>query len=346
VPNWKIGAKNLLFMRLFLLDFLGTAPQALLSPSITPRSDLGEIKNQGPKTRLYGGLPHRRSLVLNFFMLELTMSFSLKKEVKEILKKYKIFPQKRFGQNFLINKNIIYKILESAEIKNDDIVLEIGPGLGFLTKELAKKAKKIIAIEKDINMVEILKKELSDFKNIKIINQDILKIKNLKIKNYKIVANIPYYITGPIIKKFLLTKEKPSLMVLMVQKEVAQRIVAKSPKANFLSIFVQFLADCKIISFVKKENFFPKPKVDSAIIKLIPKENLDFIFLKNFFIILKAGFLHPRKTILNNFSEYFKKNKEEIKKLILENNISDKKRPGELTIEEWLTLNKVFKNYL
>ena len=271
-------------------------------------------------------------------MLELTMSFSLKKEVKEILKKYKIFPQKKFGQNFLINKNISYKILEAAEIKNDDVVLEIGPGLSFLTKELAKRAKKVIAIEKDINMVEILERELSDFKNIKIINQDILKIKSLKIKNYKIVANIPYYITGPIIKKFLLTKERPSLIVLMVQKEVAQRIVAKSPKANFLSNFVQFLAEPKIIAIVKKENFFPKPKVDSAIIKLVPKENVDFIFLKKFFIILKAGFSHPRKTILNNFSEYFKIDKEEIKNLLKKTGISENKRAENLKKEEWFLL--------
>ncbi len=275
------------------------------------------------------------------------MSNNLKIKTLQILKKYKIKPQKRYGQNFLINENIIKKIILAAEITKEDTILEIGPGLGFLTKILAKKTKKVIAIEKDENMVKILKEELKEFKNIKIIKEDILKIKNLneilENKKYKIVANLPYYITGPVIKKFLTEEPFPEVLILMVQKEVAQRIVAKSPKGNFLSNFIQYLANCKIISYIDSHNFFPKPKVNSAIIKIIPKKNIDFNFFKNFLIILKVGFLHPRKTIENNFAEFFKLNKSSVRELFQKVGIDSRKRAESLTEKEWQNILQIIK---
>ena len=168
----------------------------------------------------------------------------------------KIKPIKHLGQNFLIDKNTVRKVIKTADLKPEDIILEIGPGLGALTQELAKKAKKIIAVEKDARMCQALKEQLKDFDNIEIINQDILKFeiiklfKNLKfkIKNYKIVANLPFYITAPVIRKFLESENPPQEMVLIIQKEVAQRISAQPPKMSILAVSVQFYAEAKIIS--------------------------------------------------------------------------------------------------
>ena len=226
------------------------------------------------------------------------MSPAFKQTVKELLRKHNIRPSKRLGQNFLIDKDVLKKIIEAAELpasppaspnrgesqgwKPDDIVLEIGPGLGILTLELAKRVKQVIAIEKDRTLCQILENILKSkgINNVKVINKDVLKIASSMLvsrglKNYKVVANLPYYITSPVIRKFLECNETRQrymrYMVLMVQKEVAQRIVARPPKMNLLAVAVQFYAQPKIIDYVSKNSFWPQPKVDSAIIKIIPK---------------------------------------------------------------------------
>ena len=200
------------------------------------------------------------------------------RELKKLLKKYNLRPSRRLGQNFLVDEKVLRKIIEAAELSKNDIVLEIGPGIGNLTVKLAKRVKKVVAVEKDQRMIEILKETLKDFKNVKIIKADILKfspkIYNLKSKIYKVVANIPYYLTSPLIRKFVETVEvKPQLLVLMVQKEVAQRICTKPPDMSILAVSVQFYAKAEIISFVSKKSFWPQPKVDSAIIKIIPRKS-------------------------------------------------------------------------
>lgn len=325
----------------------------------------------------------------------MSLDLSSPKIIKEILTKYGTKPSKGMGQNFLINRQILKKIIETGEIKPKDIVLEIGPGIGTLTQELAKNAKKIIAVEKDEKMCEILKKTLSDFENIEIIHGDILKFENLEIErliencklvacspegsieNYKIVANIPYYITSPLIRKFLEFPKPPHDFVLMVQKEVAQRICAKppSPPTNFeygkgentkrknnpklvggkmslLSVSVQFYADAKIISYVKKDNFWPKPKVDSAIIKITPRgltsrEAGGQTSPDLFFKIVKAGFSHPRKQLSNNLSALKKTNnieltKNEISDWLLKNKISPNQRAETLSVADWINLTNSF----
>jgi len=201
--------------------------------------------------------------------------------IKEILSKYSARPSKGLGQNFLIDKNVLKKIIGAADLNKNDVVLEVGPGIGTLTQELAKNAKKVIAVEKDKIMIKILGETLKDYKNIEIINGDILRILNFKFSilnqnlisqfsNYKVVSNIPYYLTSPLIRKFLESDNKPSEIILMVQKEVAQRICSKPPDMSLLAVSVQFYADVKIISYVSKNCFLPVPKVDSALIKIVP----------------------------------------------------------------------------
>jgi 16S rRNA (adenine1518-N6/adenine1519-N6)-dimethyltransferase len=268
---------------------------------------------------------------------------------KEILKKYRIFPSKRLGQSFLIDKKVLKKIIETAELSKRDVVLEVGPGIGNLTIKLAKRVKKVIAVEKDKRMVEILNERLKEEKieNVEIVNEDILKfLPSFKLRgSYKVVANIPYYLTSRLIRNLLEMERKPKLTVLMVQKEVAQRICAKPPKMNLLAVSVQFYAKPEIISFVSKNCFWPRPKVDSAIIKIEPliitKERL--INADLFFRIVKIGFSHPRKQLINNLSKKLRIEKEKIKNWLLENGIDPTQRAETLDLNDWINLAKTFK---
>ena len=272
------------------------------------------------------------------------------RELKKLLKKYNLRPSRRLGQNFLVDEKVLRKIIEAAELSKNDIVLEIGPGIGNLTVKLAKRVKKVVAVEKDQRMIEILKETLKDFKNVKIIKADILKfspkIYNLKSKIYKVVANIPYYLTSPLIRKFVETVEvKPQLLVLMVQKEVAQRICTKPPDMSILAVSVQFYAKAEIISFVSKKSFWPQPKVDSAIIKIIPRKSALKIRVNPllFFRIVKLGFSHPRKQLINNLSTGLKIDREKIKTWLLKNKIQPTQRAETLSVEDWIKLTKNYK---
>ncbi|HCC59648.1 MAG: hypothetical protein A2402_03145 [Candidatus Staskawiczbacteria bacterium RIFOXYC1_FULL_37_43] len=269
--------------------------------------------------------------------------------IKEILSKYSARPSKGLGQNFLIDKNVLKKIIGAADLNKNDVVLEVGPGIGTLTQELAKNAKKVIAVEKDKIMIKILGETLKDYKNIEIINGDILRILNFKFSilnqnlisqfsNYKVVSNIPYYLTSPLIRKFLESDNKPSEIILMVQKEVAQRICSKPPDMSLLAVSVQFYADVKIISYVSKNCFWPSPKVDSAIIKIIPRENKNKIDPVLFFKIVKAGFSHPRKQLAGNLSKILKIDKKQVDAILIKNNIDPKQRAETLSIEDWKNL--------
>jgi len=262
---------------------------------------------------------------------------------KKLLKKYKIYPSKRLGQTFLIDKNVIKKVIRTANLQPEDIVLEIGPGFGALTQEIAKKVKKVIAVEKDKKICKILRGTLKDFSNIDIINKDILRYK-LQVTNYKIVANLPFYITAPTIRMFLENKHPPKKMVLIIQKEVAQRICAKPPEMNILAVSVQFYGNPKIIGYISKKSFHPQPKIDSAIIRIIPRKSAynTISFRKRFFKIVKAGFSHPRKQLANNLLNKLKLNKEQINSWLKKNNIQPNQRAENLTMENWIKLTKTF----
>ena len=269
--------------------------------------------------------------------------------IKNLLKKYQTAPLKRLGQNFLIDKSVLKKIIESANLKADDVVLEIGPGIGTLTQELAKRVKKVIAIERDQKMCQILKKMLDYWNvgNVEIVQGDVLQIKNLKlkIKNYKLVANLPYYIISPVIRKFLENKFSPKEMILMVQKEVAQRICAKPPEMSLLAISVQLYAKSEILFYVPKNSFWPQPKVDGAILKITPltDTNRKLINTKLFFKIVKAGFSQPRKQLCNSLANGLKLTKEQVKEWLLKNGVEPSQRAETLSVEDWIKLTKDFR---
>jgi len=268
------------------------------------------------------------------------------KEVKNTLKDYSVVPAKSLGQNFLVDRGALNSLLEAAELKKGDVIIEIGPGTGILTKELLKKSKKVIAFEKDKRMCALLQDSLGKFKNLKIIQGDILTAASKLPKNYKVVANIPYYITSPIIRKFLESKNKPELMILMAQKEVGQRICANPPNMSILSVSVQFYAKAKIIRYVSRSSFWPRPKVDSAIIKITPLIDTDLkpINTDLFFKIVKAGFSHPRKQLLNNFSKGLNLSREKIEKILKESDINPQQRAETLSTEKWIELSYNFYN--
>jgi 16S rRNA (adenine1518-N6/adenine1519-N6)-dimethyltransferase len=206
-------------------------------------------------------------------------------------------------------------------------------------------------------MVEILKEELKDFANVEIIQADILKIDLrpyiLNLKSYKVVGNLPFYLTLPVIRNFLeMTGIRPLSMTLIVQKEVAQRICAQPPKMNLLAVSVQFYAKPEIISYISKKSFWPQPKVNSAIIKILPKSPLlnnyppDELFGKRFFQIVRAGFSQPRKMLINNLAAKLKIEKEKIKEILRKNNINPCQRPETLTIKDWQNLTWDFSSLL
>jgi len=284
------------------------------------------------------------------------MSQNFRKEIKNLLKEHKIRPSKRLGQNFLISKRILDRIIKASNLKKNDVVLEIGPGIGTLTQELAKRVKKVIAVEKDKKMIKILHETLRNFTNVEITQGDILKLPvtrySLPVTAYKIIANLPYYIVSPVIRKFLETKNSPKEMILMVQKEVAQRICSKPPKMNLLAISVQFYAKPETLFLVPKESFWPKPKVDGAVIKISRiRTNLPQINTNSFFRIVKAGFSQPRKQIVNSLSKGLalslpnglKLDKEEVKGWLLKNKIKPIQRAETLSVKDWIRLTK---NYI
>lgn len=274
----------------------------------------------------------------------------LLQETKIILKKYNIAPKHKLGQNFLTDAKILDKIIKTADLKKDDAVLEIGAGIGTLTKELAGKVKKVIAVEIDKELVKVLRRIFSRTGNIEIIEKSVLsrefKVADFKdIKNsYKVVANLPYNITSCFIKKFLSEIDiRPKEMILMVQKEVAERIIAKPGQTSLLSVSCQFYADCELAFFVNKKSFYPVPKVDSAVIKLKIKDNKPKIDEKYFFQIVKAGFSSRRKKLKSNLSKGLDIKKEDIDKIFIKLKFKENIRAQELSVNDWIKLYENIK---
>ena len=258
-----------------------------------------------------------------------------------------IRPEKRLGQNFLVSERLAERIAKAAGISGKDTVLEVGPGTGKLTLKLAEKAKKVIAIEKDPRMVELLEESFKNNKKVEILEKDILKIDPscLKLKRYKLIGNIPFYLTSPLIRKFLEEKNSPEQMTLVVQKEVAQRICSKPPKMSLLAVSVQAYSEAYILFYIPRSSFWPKPKVDAAVLKIIPRKKkiISGTFREPFFKVVKAGFSQPRKQLLNNFSKMLKLSKEKTLEWLLENNVDPERRAETLEVEEWIELTKTFK---
>lgn len=274
-------------------------------------------------------------------------------ETKFIMKKYGINANKSLGQNFLIDDEVVSKIVERANITNEDLVIEIGPGLGTLTNELLKKAKKVIVVELDERMIKILKDRFSLYDNIEIINQDILKVnlndiiskekKEIGIKNAKVVANLPYYITTPIIMKLLEGKSDIETITVMIQKEVADRL-CETPGGKLsgaITYSIYYYAEAEKVLKVPNTSFIPAPEVDSEVIKLkIRKEPpIKVKDEEKLFKIIKYAFMQRRKTLINALSQCdIFKNKEEIKNILERFEISEKIRGEALTMQDFANI--------
>jgi len=268
----------------------------------------------------------------------------LLERTKEICHLYNINPSRSKGQNFLVNEKVYGEIIAAANLTKDDVVLEVGPGLGILTSKLAEKAGRVIAVELDDKLAAYLKDGLvnSEVDNIKVFNENILDIdlKNTKyeIQNtkYKIVANLPYNITSVFIRKFLTAEYKPSEMVLMLQNEVAERICAKPGDMSLLALGVQFFAEPEIIAKVPKEDFWPMPQVDSAIIKIrVKREKIKDVGEKEFFRIAKFGFSAKRKMLKNNLAGGLHIAPAEAEKMLVAAGFNPKIRAEDLSVEDW-----------
>jgi 16S rRNA (adenine1518-N6/adenine1519-N6)-dimethyltransferase len=268
-------------------------------------------------------------------------------EVQRRLRQSDLRARKGLGQHFLIDAEVLSLIVATAEIKPDDLVVEVGPGLGIMTRELAKKAGGVMAVELDDKLAALLKKTLSSFNNVTIINDDVLKVSPqtlVKGHGYKVVANLPYYITSPVLRHFLETEAKPKTMVVMVQREVAEAIAAGPGDMSLLSVSVQFYGEPEIISIVPPEAFYPAPEVSSAIVKIdvYPKPRID-VDAKGFFDMVRAGFAAPRKQIANSLAKGLGKDKTEVLPMLKKANIDPQRRAETLTIEEWAGLRRVFE---
>jgi 16S rRNA (adenine1518-N6/adenine1519-N6)-dimethyltransferase len=256
---------------------------------------------------------------------------------------------KGLGQHFLVDRGVLDKIVSAAGLASSDTVIEVGSGLGILTEELVKKVGKVIAIEVDSKLAASLKKRVSNFPNLTVLNANILELKPIELASkhsYKVVANLPYYIAAPILRHFLEASFKPSLMIVMVQKEVGRSIVAAPGGMSILGISVQLYGKPAIVDYVPPQSFYPQPKVDSAIVRIevYPKPSVEVEDIAGFFNVVKAGFNAPRKQIRNSLAQGLQLVPEEVAQLLKQANISPQRRPETLSLEEWAKLQRTFAN--
>ena len=254
------------------------------------------------------------------------------------LQQHQLDPKKSLGQNFLFDQNVLARIVKAADLSNQDEVLEIGPGLGSLTGQLAQTAARVVAIEIDGRFLPILETELAPFKNIELIHGDILKQQPRQLfqKPYKVIANVPYYITGAILRHLLTAVHKPTIMVLTVQKEVAKRLTAQPPQMSLLAVSVQFYGRANIIAPIKAGAFWPKPDVHSSIIRIDihPEHAVDE---KAFFNLVKVGFSQKRKQLKNNLQALHYP-QEQLMAALDDAQIDGRRRAQTLHIAEWIAI--------
>lgn len=277
------------------------------------------------------------------------------KETKSILNKYGLKANKRFGQNFLVDDNILNNIVEVSNIKQNELIIEIGPGLGNLTNYILSNATYSLLIEVDNNMIKVINDRFKDYDNYTLISQDILKVNideeilkieeknNIQFTNVKVVANLPYYITTPIIFKLLQDSKRISEVIVMVQKEVAQRMVAQSNTKDYgiLTLMVQYLSDASIAFLVPKDSFIPAPNVTSAIIVLKKNKKYKVKNEEVFIKLVHCAFAKRRKTMINSlFSTKFNNfTKGELIELFNKLGIDGNVRAEQLEIEDFITIS-------
>lgn len=271
------------------------------------------------------------------------------KIVKEITDLYSFRFSKSLGQNFLVDKNFVDKIVDAADVSEKNVI-EIGPGIGTITYEMAKVANKVVAIEIDDSLIPIIEENMEEFDNFDLIHEDILKADLEKIvaeefdgESFKVVSNLPYYITTPIIEKLVTSNLPCTDMTIMVQKEVADRMLAteKDKEYSSLSVFVKYYSDAKKVTNVPKSVFMPQPKIDSTVLKLELRKYTDDVDEAKLFSLIHAGFNKRRKTILNSLSDAVEKDK--LRLAFEKLGIKDNLRAENLSLDDFISLAKIIE---
>ena len=264
-------------------------------------------------------------------------------ELRNLLYAHHMRPNKAFGQNFLVDRAILQRIIEAAEIEPNDQVLEVGAGTGVLTRELAKHARRVVAVELERDMLALLAKTTGEFRNVELLERNLLYLDPQEVfeqEPYKLVANLPYYITAPTFRHFLESGNAPRLLVVMVQYEVAQRIVAGPGDLSLLGVSIQFYGQPKIIAHVPARAFYPAPKVDSAILRVDLRNQVPLTPEQrdSFFRLVQAGFAERRKQLHNSLTHHLHQKNEEVRASLTAANIDPSRRAETLSIEDWLRL--------
>ncbi len=265
------------------------------------------------------------------------------RELRNFLYTHHIRPNKAFGQNFIVDHSILLRIVEAAEIHVDDQVLELGAGTGVLTRELAKHARRVVAVELEREMLSLLVKTTRNYSNVELLERNLLYVDPTEVfgsEPYKLVANLPYYITAPTFRHFLESANPPRLFVVMIQYEVAQRIVAGPGDMSLLGVSIQFYGRPSIIEHVPARAFYPAPKVDSAILRIDLKDEVPLTpgQRDSFFRLVQAGFSQRRKQVHNSLTHGLHRKNVEVQAGLLAANIDPSRRAETLSIEDWLRL--------
>lgn len=267
---------------------------------------------------------------------------------RQLLELHNIHPKKQLGQNFLHDPNSLHKIIQIAKVQPEDTVLEVGAGTGALTRHLAQHAARVIAVEVDERLMPVLRDELKEYKNINLYWQDILETDLEALLGdipYKVVANLPYYITSAILRKLLEARHKPTSLTIMVQKQVAERLVAKPDDMSILTVSVQFYGTPKIMTTLKPSVFWPRPDVDSSVvhIEVYPQPIVEVPDERTFFEVVRAGFGQKRKQLKNSLASGLHLSPEATAQLLEKAEIDSTRRAETLTLEEWAKLTRTFK---
>ena len=290
------------------------------------------------------------------------MDLTDKSQLINYLKRHGLWAKKSMGQNFLVDRSALEKIVEAAELSPEDTVLEIGPGLGVLTEELVKRAGRVTAVEKDEKLASLLhgfiapllknNETVKQCNNFEVLTGDALDFEpescHMEAGSYKLVANIPYYITSKILEKYLSAENKPSLIVVLVQKEVAERICAKDGGLSVLAVSVRYYGEPEMVGVIKRDSFFPAPNVDSAILKIRvndhrshPQIGTDKAMEEEFFKIVRIGFQARRKTLFNNLKSGTHLSSGQVEEILDKMGIAKNARAQELSIDDWKQLTEL-----
>ncbi|HID86753.1 MAG TPA: 16S rRNA (adenine(1518)-N(6)/adenine(1519)-N(6))-dimethyltransferase RsmA [Anaerolineae bacterium] len=261
-------------------------------------------------------------------------------DVRALLREYDIRPSKGLGQHFMVDRRALERIVEAAELEPEDTVLEIGPGLGTLTQALAERAGRVVAVELDERMVEILSRTLGDRPSVEIVRGDILELDPAELVGgvrYKVVANLPYYITSAVLRHLLEARVKPQLVVVTVQKEVAERLVARPGQMSLLSVSVQFYGRPRLVARIPAGAFYPAPKVTSAVVRIDLHERppVEVEDVDRFFGIVRAGFAQRRKQLRNALAQGLGMRPEAVAEALNRCGIDPTRRAQTLSVEEW-----------